>query len=310
MPRYTDEQRALIDDAIEDNNESMDASEYEEQETSESIEEARRNRHKEQLDYDEMLADQAEAAEDGLETNEYEVDEPEDKPEVRQTDTKHRIKVNGKEFELTTDELIARASKVEAADEYLRAAKATHDANKNNYQPSQDVDNKVEDEFDELAIVRAIQMGDEEEAVAAIRKLRQGPSVKSDDIGKIVDERVAFQKAAEYFQSEYEDIVGDPFLQQMAVQEDARLMQNGFTGSYEERFAAAGNTVRAWRDNFVQSQTKTQSNSMSEKQQKKIAVPQVPASQQRASKQVQQDLDEEDYDAAYIRKQMANQRRY
>jgi len=302
MPHYTDEQRALIDAEIEDNNEEMD-----EQESSESIEELRRARHQEQLDYDELLADQAEAAEDGLEDyNEYEVDEPK---EIHQEEVKHKIKINGKEVELTTEELIARASKVEAADEYLRNAKATYDANKNNYQPSQDVD-KVNDEVDDLELVRAIQMGDEEEAVAAIRKLRQGPSIKQDDIGKIVDERVAFQKAAEYFQSEFEDIVSDPFLQQMAVQEDTRLMQSGFTGSYEERFATAGNTVREWRDNFVKSQTKVETSSMSQKQQKKIAVPQVPATQQRATKQVQQDLDEEDYDAAYIRKQMANQRRY
>jgi hypothetical protein len=306
MTQYNDRQRADVDEEIEDYNNEVD----EQEEDSLSVQELKAARHKELLDYDEMIANQAEEAEDLQNSEEY---EEVAEPEVVYQPQKHKIKVNGRDVELTTEELIARASKVEAADEYLRQAKTAYETSSQNYgnQPSKDVDYQHVEE-DDIAIVRAIQMGDEEEAVAAIRKLRQGPSIKQDDIGRIVDERVAFQRAAEFFQEEFADIANDPYLAQMAANEDARLMQSGFSGSYEDRFATAGKAVREWRDSFIASQTKNQpeQSSMIQKQQRKAAVSQVPATQQRASKQIQQELDEEDYDAAYIRKQMANQRRY
>lgn len=61
-------------------------------------------------------------------------------PPVETTPQKHRIKVRGQEIELTTDELIARAQKVEAADDYFNEAK--QQLQRNNEQ-SRELDERI-----------------------------------------------------------------------------------------------------------------------------------------------------------------------
>jgi hypothetical protein len=160
---------------------------------------------------------------------------------------KHKIKVNGKELELTYEELVARASKVEAADEYLRRAKESADAAVAVHEPSTDVHDEVDLE-DDLATVRAIQMGDEQEAVEALRKLRKQsrPSVNTDDVVKVVEERAKFQRAVEKFQSENQDLFEDERLKKLLIDEDSRLIANGDTRDFEERWEAIGSEIREW----------------------------------------------------------------
>ena len=115
---------------------------------------------------------------------------------------KHTIKVNGRELELTTEELIERAQKIEAADAYLNeAARLKREAQQpiTPQQPShEDVAAALREE--RRALVRAIQMGTEDEAMAAIEKLeaRNTPSVNfADDITRAVDERITFNDAVD-----------------------------------------------------------------------------------------------------------------
>jgi hypothetical protein len=192
------------------------------------------------------------------------------------TVSKHKIKVNGRDIELTYDELIAKAQKVEAADEYLRQAKATSD--NIHAQPSQD----VEVEMTDLELVRAIQMGGEDEAVEAMRKIRQSnqPQVNTEDILRQVDERAKAQSASEKFGRDYKDIMGDQVLRNLAFQEDSRLMAAGDTRSYDVRYAEIGNNIRTWRDSLT--------SSSSDKVQRKINAPQVPKAAGRAQAPVEQ----------------------
>jgi len=182
----------------------------------------------------------------------------------------HKIKVNGKELELSYEELVERAQKVEAADEYLRKAKELSGPAKHT-QPSPDV--VVEEEVDDLELVRAIQMGSEEEATAALRKLRQSvtPTLNKDDLMASFDEKLKAQSAYDKFARDFSDIVGDPILSNLAVQEDARLMASGDRRSYDERYAEVGNNIRSWRDKITK-----HTNTNEEKIQRKINAPSVP----------------------------------
>jgi hypothetical protein len=168
-----------------------------------------------------------------------------------QNNQKYKLKVNGQEIELTFDELVKRAQKVEAADQYLAEASRIRNQaiTENQSLSNQDDLNHGVDE-DDLALARAIQMGDEEEAVAAIKKLRaQGPS--ADDLARTVDERLTFRDAFSRFKDEYKDIVSNPYLNKLAIDRDVELVSQGDTRPYWERYQAIGEEVRSFVQNMA-----------------------------------------------------------
>lgn len=165
-------------------------------------------------------------------------------PVEAQAPTRHKLKVNGRELELSFEEIMARAQKVESADQYLAEAArlrrelAPPPSNTDVHVPPNGVE-------DDLALVRAIQIGTEEEALQAIRKLKSnGPS--QDDLARTVDERITFKEAIHNFNTEFSDIVGDPYLKKLALDTDAQLIANGDRRPYAERYAEIGNNLREW----------------------------------------------------------------
>jgi hypothetical protein len=192
--------------------------------------------------------------------------------------TKHKIKVNGKELEFTTEELIARAQKVESADEYLKeAAQKLREAEAAKPAPTlpskEDVAAKAEEE--RRALVRAIQMGTEEEAMAAIEKLQsRGPSVSADDVARTVDERVAFNDAVSRFQTDFKDLADDPVLLNIVLQRDKDLLAQGDKRTYWERYEAIGSEVRAWRESIAKPAESAKK--PDDKQSRKASAPAVP----------------------------------
>jgi hypothetical protein len=247
--------------------------------------------------YTEEMIENGEFSQDGLdeeanEHNEETVGVEEDTPP---TVEKHKIRVNGKDLELSYDDLIARAQKVEAADEYLRKAKELSE--RVVPQPSsQDVEDNEEED---LELVRAIQMGNEEEATAAIRKLRHSatPAINKDELFSQFDERAKAQAASVKFASDFEDIFKDPVLRNLAFQEDTRLMAEGDTRPYEVRYTDIGNNIRSWRDSL----TPNSQAASDKKVQRKIAAPQVPKAAGRMVQQVEQEEPEESRDEQITR---------
>jgi hypothetical protein len=159
------------------------------------------------------------------------------------------LKINGVERQVTKDELIARAQKVEAADQYLaEAARLRQEAEgkQQQYQQEEVAARSVEDD---LALARAIQMGSEEEAVAAIRKIK-ATELSTDALNRTVDERLTFNEAISKFRTDFSDIVGDPHLNKMAQDMDDDLLRRGDKRSYAERYTAVGNEVRNWVKKF------------------------------------------------------------
>lgn len=193
----------------------------------------------------------------------------------------YRIKVNGKEVELTEAELIARASKIEAADDYLRRAAEANRRVQPQVAPAVDPNVLQRQRDDEdIALVRAIQVGTEQEALAALRKLREQagarPSLSRDDVSRTIDERLAFNTAIDRFSTEYSDIWTDPVLKKIAFDKDAQLLQQGDVRPYWERYQEIGNEVRTWKDSLAPAKKPEQA--MSDKEAKKASAPKVPTS--------------------------------
>jgi len=172
-------------------------------------------------------------------------EEPTERVEAAKAEpAKHKIKVNGREMELTWDEILERAQKVESADQYLQlASESVRNAGKLASPPKEDEPEKVEE--DDLALARALQMGSEEDAAKAIRRLRAKPSeVTPDVLPRLVDERLKFLKAVESFQAEYKDYLEIPSLNKRAQEIDAQLAEREPSLPYDQRLKRVGEAVR------------------------------------------------------------------
>ncbi len=208
----------------------------------------------------------------------------EQKEEPKQEPRKLKLKLNGQEVEKTEEEVLALAQKVGSADEYLRQAS---EAFKKTQLPRRDVEAVRNSDEEDLALVRAIQMGTEEEAVQAVRKLKTNPS-KPDDMARLVDERLAFQKAADEFGKEYKDILEDPFLSKLVFDKDNELLRSGDSRPYIERYRSIGDEVRAWKNGLTKSEPKT----LAEKQQRKSNVVQIKSANARAEPERDEEPDD------------------
>jgi hypothetical protein len=274
------------------------------------------NRNQEMIDRRNLIADQAdeerdedlEDVDDARPPREEEDEEEEETPERSEDDPeeeseegapeeeaapaarKYKIKVNGRELELTEAEMIERAQKVESADDYLRlsseafrksltappSAPAPAD-------PEAEADTVTEEE---LALARALQMGDEQEAAKAIRRLRAAPSLNRDELTQTIDERMSFQRAFTKFESEYSDVVNDPNLWRLAQQRDQELLRNGDTRAPYERFKAVGDELRSWKKSLAAPDTR------SNKEARKASVSNVPGAASRQSPRQEPETEE------------------
>jgi hypothetical protein len=204
-------------------------------------------------------------------------------------------KINGKDVTKSLEDWLVTASKVEAADEYIQEAAALRKtAKKEATEPEQQSTQPTAEELAaaqrarRLKQARAIQMGTEEEAVAAIAELEQSarPSLTVDDIGRITDERLTFKEAVSWFQSSYKDLVADPVLHQMVLDRDNALLAAGDKRAYQVRYKEVGDEVREWKNGLIKAATgelegtpkpaaKTVT-TLEEKRAAKAAAPRVP----------------------------------
>ena len=219
----------------------------------------------------------------------------------------YKIKVNGAEKELSEEEVLARAQKVEAADAYLaeaarirkQAADEYTEYHRQQQQPSrQDVEAGLLEE--RRALARAIQMGTEEEAIAAIARLQQttqSPPLNRDELMRTVDERLNFQEAVGVFKRDYTDIVTDPILSKIASDRDQELLAAGDKRSYMERFRAIGDDLRSWKAEIVKGATPAMQEVKAEdKRTRKAAAPSVPqAASKKSAPMASDDEKEESY---------------
>ena len=260
---------------------------------------------------------------DGTEEELASEKQPEEQPEetgaTEQPEKTFKIKVNGKELELTEAQLIERAQKIEAADEYLRQAAeknrlAQQTQEPEDTGPSPAERQRLQDEED-LQLVRAIQMGTEKEAAAALRKLREqtsakSPSLSRDDVSRTIDERLAFNTAIEKFSTDYNDIWSDPILKSIALQRDAQLLEQGDRRPYLDRYTEVGNNLRAWKESLnpkPEASDPKADAGFKAKEEKKAAAPKVPSAAN-AKTTPQAEEEEPDDSPSSVIGQMSRQR--
>ena len=198
---------------------------------------------------------------DGVTQQELDRAEAEANPEPEAPAAPQMItrKINGREVTLPLDEWLSRASKVEAADQYLgEAARLRQQAAQQNLPPTptapSQADVRARQIEERRALVRAIQMGSEEEAMAALEQLQtmsQRPQLSAADLARTVDERLTFKEAVGRFEKDYQDILGDPQLRTLALQRDQELLNAGDKRDYWERYSEIGENLRSWRNGLV-----------------------------------------------------------
>lgn len=230
---------------------------------------------------------------------------------AQQEERKYRIKVNGKELELTEAQLIERAQKIEAADEYLRQAAEARKRLEQIAKPEVDeTELRRRQDEEDRALVRAIQVGTEEEAAAALRKLREQtsarPSLSRDDVSRTIDERLAFNQAIEKFSSEYSDVWSDPILKKLALDRDAQLLKDGDQRPYWDRYSSIGEEIRTWKQSLAPAPK--QETTTEEKVARKASAPKVPAPASAKAKPAKVEEDDVDDSPASVIAQMAQRR--
>jgi hypothetical protein len=231
--------------------------------------------------------------------------------ETPAAEKRYKLRVNGRDLELSESELLARAQKIEAADEYLRQAAETKRRLEQMVQPPQDPNELQRRQDDEdLALVRAIQVGTEQEALGALRKLRSqvsaSPSLSRDDVSRTIDERLSFNTAIDRFSTEYNDVWIDPVLKKLALDRDAQLIQEGDARPYWDRYSQIGEEIRAWKQSLVPAAK--QETSLAEKEEKKASARKVPTSTSVKSKPARVEDDETDDSPSAVIAAMAQKR--
>lgn len=233
---------------------------------------------------------------------ETEVKEPDTDTTPPSQPQKVTLKINGVEKEVTLDEALALAQKVAAADEYLEEARAARKAAKDTEADKPTAEELARAQVDEdLKLIRAIKTGSDEEAVAALRKVR-GP-VNMDEIGRTIDERLAFDRALEWFNAEYTDLVSDAQLHQIVLQKDEELVRSGDKRPYKERYKAIGDDVRQWRDDIIKKHTPATTpadTTLQDKERAKREAPKTPAAAAAKAAPPRDDGDKEESPAEII----------
>jgi hypothetical protein len=257
-------------------------------------------------------------AEPGAEPAEEPGVEPVAEPVAAAPVQKIRIKVNGQEFDLTQEELIARAQKVTTADAYLaEAARIRREAEQRLAQsttqtPAPVVETRSVDE--ERALVRAIQMGSEEEAIAALRKLNTpaNPPLNPDDLARTVDERLTFKEAVSRFETTFSDITSDRLMLNLALQRDQELLARGDRRDYWERYNEIGTALREYKRSIGESYAQARAQAepaapVVDKQTRKAEAPSVPQASAKKS-EAQRVEDDKEESAAEVIANMAKSR--
>lgn len=161
--------------------------------------------------------------------------------------------INGKQVTKTLDEWLEAASKVEQADDYLQQAAQNLTRTNAALTQHQVQEEQATAEADDMALVQTLQMGKPEEAVAALRKLREQIALNA---RKGIEQTSVKEKGQVIFNkivAENADLFNDQNLRQVAIAKDAELMKQGRVfdpvdpiNNFELRFREAVRQTKEW----------------------------------------------------------------
>lgn len=135
--------------------------------------------------------------------------------------------------------------------------------------------------WDEEIIAYALAHGTEEQKAEAVRQIRGGRQelATPDQIASTVESRILdkvdFQSSAEWFQTNYKDIVSDPYLLQLASLQEDHMRANGDKRPRKELYAEIGDGLRKLKGGGVPVTT------LEEKRTQKAGITNLPAASAR-----------------------------
>lgn len=198
--------------------------------------------------------------------------------------------------DMTADERLVEATRILKEAKELNTGRA---AQPTEARPS----NPVQGEDDDAALARAIQLGSDDEARAAISKLRNGGRVDDQSITSMIDARIEFREAAAWVQSTYKDLLEDPVLGGIFMQKEAEARAAGDKRSYRTLYTEIGDGLRKWREGLVPKQDTTQ-----DKNDRKATVTVIPTANAKAPVN-RDEVDPDEADADDTQAFIAEQRR-
>lgn len=158
----------------------------------------------------------------------------------------------GKRFlqkDMTADERLVEATRI------LKEAQKVQGGE---HQPAEKRPSESVQEDDDAELARAIQLGSDEEARAAISKLRRSGRADDSSITSMIDARIEFREAASWVQSEYKDLLTDPLLGGVFMQKEAEARAAGDKRPYRDLYKDIGDGLRKWRDGLAPKVNQTQ----------------------------------------------------
>lgn len=208
---------------------------------------------------------------------------------------KFKLKVNGKTIELTEEEMIARAQKVESADQYLQtAAEAVKNASRLAPPPQGESSSFDKDEVRKT--LAAAVMGDEE-AIDRLATAITRPSLSPDALQQF-DQRLAFRTELAQLENEQKDVLEDPYLGKLFKVRLNELRETAPETSLKEAYQGIGKELRtAFPEKF-------RSSTQSKLERKKTLV-NVPTA---STRQAVEADDEGEEDVTSVIEQMARAR--
>jgi hypothetical protein len=195
---------------------------------------------------------------------------------------RYKLKVNGKEMLLTEDELIARAQKVESADQYLQtASEAVRNASR--LAPSKDEPSNFDKDEVRKTLAAAV-MGDEE-AIDRLASAITRPSISPDALQQI-DQRLAFRTELASLEQEQKDLLEDPYLSKLFRVRLQEMQQEAPDTKIAEAYRGIGKELRQAFPEKFKSSTQT-------KLERKKTLVNVPSASTRQATEADDDGEED-----------------
>lgn len=163
-----------------------------------------------------------------------------------------KLKVDGQEVEVEEDKVFeagvralqkesAADKRLEEATRLLREAQARAEQPAQQQQPSEDPD---------VALAVALQYGDQQAAVNAIKQLKEAGGVKPEQQQQVLTQVLAmldYRDGVSYYQQEYSDLAGDPYCNQLVGEGLRRARALGDKRPTKELLKQFGEELRQWR---------------------------------------------------------------
>jgi hypothetical protein len=102
------------------------------------------------------------------------------------------------------------------------------------------------DDTEDLAIIRAIQVGTEYEGVQAIKRLRERVQFQQDVVQRQIQTEIYNREVISQIEKDYSDVVNDPVLRDLFVRGALQLAQSNPDVPFKNRLEISGNAVRTW----------------------------------------------------------------